>query len=372
LSLPLYAINEGISLLSLGSLLAARGAGTLLANIPAGFVIERFGERKLVQLSKTAVSASCLGYLFFNSFVGLIVITFLLGMGMGCIALARHTLISAKVCPQQRGRALSKLSSIQRAGYFLGPIIGGSVTELYSHHAAFLLAGGLMCIGLISYSFGLLSDHPKQNSRSLISFIQWMPSYIKGNVKSLVPSIFFVMSLRMIRSSWQLLLPLWANHMGLNGTQIGVVFGVFAAMDILLLYLGGYITDHFGRKWVAIPCVVILSACVLSMPYCLNYNSLILLAVFAGVANGLGAGIIMTLGLDLAPTDNRSIFLAAWRSMSDLSTAASPLVISSLAGAFALSTAMLFSGGVGLMGGLVMLVGKSETIHFTLEPAKEA
>jgi len=363
LLLPLYAISEGVSMLLIGGLITSRGAGALLVNMPAGFIIERFGEKKMVQLSKAAVCASCLGYVFFNSFVSLVLLTFILGMGMGCIALGRHTLISAKVAPHWRGRALSKLSVVKRGGYFLGPIIAGSIFEVYGPGNAFLLASALMLIALFSYSIDRNHVACTPQKRPLIQFLHWMPTFFEQHQNILITAILYIMSLKMIRESWYLLLPLWGNHVGLSGTEIGIVVCARVAMDILFLYLGGYIADHFGRKWSAIPCIALLSVCVLLMPYCLDFNSLALLALMAGIANGFGGGIIMTLGLDLAPDKNRGIFLAGWRSMSDISSTATPIVISSVAGLFALSTAMLFSGGVGLMGGLVLFWGKHKSIE---------
>ena len=47
--------------------------------------------------------------------------------------------------------------------------------------------------------------------------------------------------------------------------------------------------------------------------------------------NGLGAGIVMTLGADAAPVDGRSQFLGAWRLCGDIGNTGGPLLVSAVA-----------------------------------------
>jgi hypothetical protein len=47
-----------------------------------------------------------------------------------------------------------------------------------------------------------------------------------------------------------------------------------------------------------------------------------LVAITMSFANGIGSGIIMTLGVDVAPANSRARFLSIWRVMSDSGNAA--------------------------------------------------
>lgn len=49
------------------------------------------------------------------------------------------------------------------------------------------------------------------------------------------------------------------------------------------------------------------------------------------IGNGIGSGIIMTLGADAAPRDHSPRFLSIWRVMTDLGNAGGPIPISLLA-----------------------------------------
>ena len=63
------------------------------------------------------------------------------------------------------------------------------------------------------------------------------------------------------------------------------------------------------------------------------------IAMFLSVANGIGSGILMTLGADLAPQDKPAPFLGAWRFTGDPGGAAAPLIVSALTAIASLAVA---------------------------------
>lgn len=69
------------------------------------------------------------------------------------------------------------------------------------------------------------------------------------------------------------------------------------------------------------------------------------MALLLGIGNGMGSGVVMTLGADVAPAADRAAFLGAWRLLYDAGSAAGPLGLS--AGAALGSLA----GGVWAMAG---------------------
>ena len=56
---------------------------------------------------------------------------------------------------------------------------------------------------------------------------------------------------------------------------------------------------------------------------------LVMALIAAG--NGLGAGIVMTLGADASPDEGRSQFLGAWRLCGDIGNTGGPLLVSAVA-----------------------------------------
>src|SRR5690606_9116281 len=80
----------------------------------------------------------------------------------------------------------------------------------------------------------------------------------------------------------------------------------------------------------------------------------IVLTVFLGMANGIGSGILMTLGADLADKSNPAPFLGAWRFTNDLGGATSPLAIAGLTALVSLPFATAAMGGLSLVGAWIM------------------
>jgi hypothetical protein len=68
------------------------------------------------------------------------------------------------------------------------------------------------------------------------------------------------------------------------------------------------------------------------------------------VGNGLGSGIVMTLGADAAPVVGRGQFLGAWRLCGDIGNTGGPLLVGGLAALASLATASVVIGVLALVG----------------------
>ncbi|WP_343394762.1 hypothetical protein [Candidatus Amarobacter glycogenicus] len=67
-------------------------------------------------------------------------------------------------------------------------------------------------------------------------------------------------------------------------------------------------------------------------PLSSGFASLVVVGLLIGFGNGLGSGIVMTLGADFSPEIGRAQFLGAWRVCGDLGTAGGPLVVAAATG----------------------------------------
>jgi MFS family permease len=133
------------------------------------------------------------------------------------------------------------------------------------------------------------------------------------------------------------------------------VFSISTAIDMLLFYPAGHVMDHWGRKWVAVPSLLVLSLSVGLIPLAHGFALLALIGLLAGLGNGIGAGIAMTLGADFAPPEARGEFLGVWRFIGDLGTAGGPVLIGALAALASLAAASGIIAAMGV-GGAALLV----------------
>ena len=161
-----------------------------------------------------------------------------------------------------------------------------------------------------------------------------------------------------LRSARTVLMPLWAVSIGISESNTALIIGIAGGIDFALFYASGQIMDRFGRMWSAIPSMVGLGLGFLVLAFThdlpTNVGWYIAVSMFLSLANGIGSGILMTIGADLAPKDQPAPFLGAWRFSGDAGSAVAPLVVSLLTAVVSIAFASGVLGVVGLAGAVML------------------
>lgn len=355
----LQAKSLGASLAMAGFIVALRGIGVLVFDVPAGWLVARLGERRAMTVGTLVVVISLAGSAWSPNALVFGVFTFLMGCGWSVWLLARLTFVTETVPMQLRGRALSTLGGMNRAGNFVGPFAGVLVATFagldgayYVHVAAAVLATACLA-AFVRDVHGAPAEHGRTN----------LPAIVRDNAKVFLTAGVGATSIQALRATRQSVLPLWAVHIGLDAAQVSLIFGISMAMEMLLFYPAGSAMDRWGRKSVAIPCLGIMSIGMVLLPLSHEFWSLAAVGLIIGFGNGLGSGIVMTLGADFSPAAGRAQFLGAWRLFGDLGTAGGPLLVAGLTAAITLGGASIAMGGVGAVGAALILFRMPETLH---------
>jgi MFS family permease len=117
-----------------------------------------------------------------------------------------------------------------------------------------------------------------------------------------------VMLVSAVRASRQAVIPLWADHLMLAPSVASLIYGLAGGIDMLVFYPAGKVMDQKGRRWVAVPSMLIMGLAMLLMPLTTGTLTLLLVALAIGFGNGIGSGMIMTLGADHSPRHGRAHF----------------------------------------------------------------
>ncbi|BDZ47793.1 hypothetical protein GCM10025867_45070 [Frondihabitans sucicola] len=144
-----------------------------------------------------------------------------------------------------------------------------------------------------------------------------------------------------------MVVPLWAHHIGLDPSQSSLIYGISGAVDAAVFYPAGYVMDRWGRKWIALPCTIVMGLSFLLMPLTHTFLVLTLVAVVMGFGNGIGSGIVNTLGSDASPAVGRPTFLGLWRELADGGSSLGPVLLSVVTGVAGLALGIVVSGFVG-------------------------
>jgi MFS family permease len=156
-----------------------------------------------------------------------------------------------------------------------------------------------------------------------------------------------IMLLSAIRQTRQVVIPLWGAHIGLSPADNSIIYGVSGAVDMLLFYPAGKVMDTYGRRWVAVPCALVMGIAFVLMPVTHGAVALACVAMLMGFGNGIGSGIVMTFGADLSPTVGRPTFLGVWRELADAGSGIGPTILSAVTGVAGLAAGIVVSGAVG-------------------------
>ncbi|CUG85540.1 MFS transporter, putative [Bodo saltans] len=159
----------------------------------------------------------------------------------------------------------------------------------------------------------------------------------------------YAMNIIQLRTCRKLLLPLAAMSAGLRPSVVGLMLSLSFAVDATLFFLGGMIMDKFGRKYSAIPTSVNLGFAFFLLGQAQGMWSLAAASIAFGLADSLGAGLLLTLNADYAPKDAGPEFIGVFRTVQDSGQLFGPLLASWLMLATSFQTTCFVFGTLGLL-----------------------
>lgn len=351
--LALSARDLGASIGTAALVVGLIGVGALIAALPAGTLVARIGERRALVLAGLAEALAMLGAFASAAVWQLGLSALLLGAVAAVFGLARQAYLTDAVAIHLRARALSTLGGVHRIGMFVGPLIGAGAIAVGGLRAAYLV--GALAALAAAVLVVLTRDITRGREQASAALAQHRPAGTFAVIRehrhtllTLGTGVLMVSAARACRTS---LVPLWAEAIGLDGAQTSLVFAIAAAVDMLLFYPAGAVMDRYGRVWTAVPTVVLLGLGMILLPLTGSIGQLTAVAMVMALGNGIGSGIVMTLGADASPADARPQFLAGWRLVADTGSMGGPLLVSGITAVGSLALACVVMGGLTLAGG---------------------
>ena len=342
--------------LIVGFAIAARHFGTMGFDVPAGILINRFGLQRTMISGVILFGISSIIAGLSGSFSILLFSRLLAGASFALWSISRHAYIASVVPNESRGKALSLFGGLGRIATIIGPLMGGILAEFISIRSPFFFQGIIAFVTLIliiktsvNYELtqrkttdGYLGDFKN-------TFLDHKNAYLTAGIAAI--------SLQFLRASREIVIPLWGDNIGLRKDEIGYITTLSFAVDSMMFPIAGYIMDKFGRRFTGIPAFMILGFSLVligtidsHLLFLTVYSTLIIASILSGIGNGISSGLVLTLGSDLSPPDNKGGFLGIWRLISDGGGAAGPTVMGIVANSFSLAIASYSSGFIALIG----------------------
>ena len=359
--MPLFAKDLGASVALISLIIALRGVGTMVFDIPAGMLVSKFGERWTLVGGTAVLMFVAIGAAVSRAPWQFAVVSFAMGSSWSVFMLARLSYVTDVAPIHVRGRAISLLGGISRVGNAIGPLIGGATAVWFGLESVFYVQAALSAAAAVVMFFVVEDGDGPVTAHG--SVLQRFTTVINDHRRTFATAGMGAVMLHVLRNGRQIVLPLWGDAIGLDAGAIGLVFSVSSWIEVLIFYPAGIVADRWGRKWVAVPSLAVLSLGMVLVPLVHSLWSLMLIGVLTGFGNGLGSGIVMMLGADFSPVVGRGEFLGVWRLLADIGGTAGPLMIGGIAGVATLGVASVATAGLGFVGVALMMFTMPEPLH---------
>lgn len=344
--LPLHARDLGASVGQAAGVVALVSIGTLLMALPSGALISRIGERWAMTVM--GLVDVLLGLVAWRTESLTVFAAVAVGFGAtSTVAMqARQGFLIDAFGETHRARAMSTMGGTFRIGLLLGPLLGAGLIHAYGLASVFALAAVASALSVVLVqTMPDLGDHDRTAGPG--------PSVLSVLAAHRHTLLTYGSAVAVIQGSRALrfvLIPLWCEHIGLSAASTSLIVGIAAAVDVCFFYPAGWVMDRHGRAPVAF-CVVFGAAlgCLL-LPFTGTFAGVLAAACVIAVGNGMGSGIVLTMGADTAPAVGRAQYLGGWRLVAELGSGAAPLALGVLVAAVPLGAACLTLGGATLAG----------------------
>ncbi|MEC5198972.1 MFS family permease [Arthrobacter sp. PL16] len=379
--LPVVALtarNLGADVATAALVITLSGIGSLVTNVPATLIATRFGERKALVGAALWCSAAMFLALAAPTLPVFAAAVFMVGMAGAVFGLARQSYLTEAVPPHFRARALSTLGGVTRIGVFIGPFAAALAMSALGLDGAYWVGGGAsLAAAALSWRVpeleapgrGALAARTPIGAALAPPPAPTVRSVMRSHSRVFVTIGIGVLLIAAVRATRQAVLPLWAESIGLDASSTALIYGLSGAIDMLIFYPSGKIMDVKGRRWIAVPCMLIMGTALTLLPLTVDAVGLLLVALLIGFGNGIGSGIVMTLGADLSPSPGRPQFLGIWRLLTDFGTMGGPALLALVTALATLSAGIWATAVLGFLGAAVLWYWIPRAAPGSAEPA---
>lgn len=344
--IPLSARDMGGSVSMAALVVTLIGVGSLLSNIPASLITMHRGERWAI-VAAAVWCAVAMALCAWTRDLGVFALgAFMIGMSQAVFSLARQSYLAEAVPVEFRARAMSTLGGAMRVGLFIGPFVAAAAIHYWGIAAAYGV--GVAALIVAAAVAARMPDLEMGAAAAADTSAAPAPPTLRSTVRDhhrlFVTLGIGVMLVSAVRATRQAVIPLWADHLGLAPSVAALIFGLAGGIEMLVFYPAGKVMDQKGRRWVAVPSMLVMGLPLLLMPFTHSAATLLLAAAVIGFGNGIGSGLVMTLGADHSPRLGRAHFLGVWRLMSDIGSSCGPALLSFLAATMSLGAGIAVTG----------------------------
>jgi len=355
--LPEIKGGLGLSNSRIGTLATGRNVAGGLANLPAGFVADRFSSNRsgILGVSMALIGVFALSLGLANTFVAAVLAASFMTAAISfwhpaaISGLSRHF-------SNRRGLAISVHGTGGSVGEALGPVLAGFLLTMFSWRSILrasvipaMAGGGLVWI--------LLRIVPSSEN-SLSDFRQYVHSFVQLlRNRRLLLVLLFAGGFASSQSAVLTFLPIYLREdVGVSSIALGLYLSLAQLAGIGSQPIMGYLSDRFGRKTVMVPGMLGLGISFVGLylvPVGWGFGLIVLLM---GVFLFPMMAIFLAAAMDLVEQEVQATTVSLVFGTAIILSGLSPAVAGVFADRWGVESAFLWGAGTAIITGILALV----------------
>ena len=351
--LPLYADTFSANAFSIGLVFAAFSLARTFIAPWIGQISDRTGRRKIILIGLCGYTLVSVLYVLATALWHIGVLRFIQGAAAVMVTPIAQAYIGDITPEGKEGRYINFFYSSMFFGMALGPLIGGSLSELWSYKAAFLAMGALSlgALGLVSW---ILPESERQTSPS-----EPRRQHSGGGIHLIRNDAVKALSIYwMTRGFWRqgfnTFYPLFAGKLlGASESTIGLVLTVHLLGGALFQIPFGWLADRFRRFPQIVLGSTLAPLTMIPILFVDQVWAIILLAFLMGAFGAVSRASMLAERIELGKSHGMGIMAGLQTGAFGMGQMLGPLVSGALVALGGVKAVFPFGAAVGLIGTLL-------------------
>ncbi len=241
-------------------IIVAFGLGRVIADIPAGYLADRYTPRNVLVVCTLILVAGSVVFALSTNLAMAMTGSVITGIVSGLVTGTAQTVLGRSVEANQRATALSVFTISLHVGASLGPLLGGYIGDAFGWATALMAAAGVAVFAIVPPLLIRAGGPPASRGGGAgmadLAPLTW-PTRL--GISALPFAVFFVSS-----ALPNVLIPyIGRDSLGLTAGDIGLMLATGGLVRIAGGFFFGYLADRVSRHAAIVPSFVLMAVATL-------------------------------------------------------------------------------------------------------------